>query len=76
MYIEKALDLWAQLMKNEGKNKSVAFIILFIAFYIFLINCYGIFHKTTSISFSFNYLLYNLYMYIYIYIYIYYIYLI
>ncbi len=27
MYIEKVLDLWVQLMKN-GKNKSVAFIIL------------------------------------------------
>ncbi len=29
MYIEKVLDLWVQLMKNGGKNKSVAFIILF-----------------------------------------------
>ncbi len=28
MYIEKVLDLWVQLMKNGGKNKSVAFIIL------------------------------------------------
>ncbi len=28
-YIEKVLDLWVQLMKNGGKNKSVAFIILF-----------------------------------------------
>ncbi len=25
---EKVLDLWVQLMKNGGKNKSVAFIIL------------------------------------------------
>ncbi len=29
MYIEKVLDLWVQLIKNGGKNKSVAFIILF-----------------------------------------------
>ncbi len=29
MYIEKVLDLWVQLMKNGGKNKSVVFIILF-----------------------------------------------
>ncbi len=29
MYIEKVLDLWVQLMKDGGKNKSVAFIILF-----------------------------------------------
>ncbi len=28
MYIEKVLDLWVQLMKNGGKNKRVAFIIL------------------------------------------------
>ncbi len=28
VYIEKVLDLWVQLMKNGGKNKSVAFIIL------------------------------------------------
>ncbi len=28
MYIEKVLDLRVQLMKNGGKNKSVAFIIL------------------------------------------------
>ncbi len=27
--LEKVLDLWVQLMKNGGKNKSVAFIILF-----------------------------------------------
>ncbi len=27
--IQKVLDLWVQLMKNGGKNKSVAFIILF-----------------------------------------------
>ncbi len=26
MYIEKVLDLWAQLVKNGSKNKSVAFI--------------------------------------------------
>ncbi len=29
VYIEKVSDLWVQLMKNGGKNKSVAFIILF-----------------------------------------------
>ncbi len=29
VYIQKILDLWVQLMKNGGKNKSVAFIILF-----------------------------------------------
>ncbi len=29
VYIEKVLDLWVQLMKNGGKNKSVGFIILF-----------------------------------------------
>ncbi len=28
MYIEKVLDIWVQLMKNGGKNKNVAFIIL------------------------------------------------
>ncbi len=28
VYIEKVLDLWVQLMKNRGKNNSVAFIIL------------------------------------------------
>ncbi len=25
VYIEKVLDIWVQLMKNRGKNKSVAF---------------------------------------------------
>ncbi len=29
VYIEKVLDFLVQLMKNGGKNKSVAFIILF-----------------------------------------------
>ncbi len=29
MFIEKVLDLGVQLMKNGGKNKSVAFIIVF-----------------------------------------------
>ncbi len=29
MHIERVLDLCVQLMKNGGKNKSVAFIILF-----------------------------------------------
>ncbi len=29
VYIEKVLDLWVQLMKYGGKNKSVAFIFLF-----------------------------------------------
>ncbi len=28
VYIEKVLDLWLQLMKNGGKKKSLAFIIL------------------------------------------------
>ncbi len=28
VYIEKVLDLWVQLIKNGGKNKNVAFIIL------------------------------------------------
>ncbi len=28
VYIEIVLDLWVHLMKNGGKNKSVAFIIL------------------------------------------------
>ncbi len=32
VYIEKVLDLWVQLMKNGGKNKSVAFIILVSVF--------------------------------------------
>ncbi len=27
--MENVLDLWVQLMKNGGKNKSVAFIIMF-----------------------------------------------
>ncbi len=31
VYIEKVLDLWVQLIKNGGKNKSVVFIILFSA---------------------------------------------
>ncbi len=34
VYIEKVLDLWVQLMKNGGKNKSVAFIIQYIYIYI------------------------------------------
>ncbi len=25
VYIEKVLDLWVQLMKNEGKNKSCVY---------------------------------------------------
>ncbi len=29
VYIEKVLDIWDQLMKNGGKNKSVVFTILF-----------------------------------------------
>ncbi len=33
MYIEKVLDLWVQLMKNGGKNKNVAFIILVSIYY-------------------------------------------
>ncbi len=33
VYIEKVLDLWVQLMKNGGKNKSVVFIILFSVYY-------------------------------------------
>ncbi len=37
VYIEKVLDLWVQLMKNGGKNKSVAFIILVII-YIYIYN--------------------------------------
>ncbi len=32
VFIEKILDLWVQLMKNEGKNKSVAFVILVSVF--------------------------------------------
>ncbi len=32
MYIEKVLDLLVQLMKNGGKNKSSAFIILISVF--------------------------------------------
>ncbi len=32
MYIEKVLDLLVQLTKNGGKNKSVAFLILFSEF--------------------------------------------
>ncbi len=39
MYIEKVLDLWVQLMKNGGKNKSVVFIILVsVAVFLFLDN--------------------------------------
>ncbi len=34
MYIEKVLDLWVQLVKNGGKNKSVVFIIL-VSVYIY-----------------------------------------
>ncbi len=54
MYIEKVLDLWVQLMKNGGKNKSVAFIILvsvltynftlfilFIYLFIYLLSSYN-----------------------------------
>ncbi len=29
VYVEKVSDIWVQLMKNGGKNKSVAFINLF-----------------------------------------------
>ncbi len=35
MYTEKVLDLGVQLMKNGGKNKSYAFIILF-SVYIYI----------------------------------------
>ncbi len=35
VYIEKDLDLWVQLMKNGGKNKSVAFKIL-VSIYIYI----------------------------------------
>ncbi len=41
VYIEKDLDLWVQLMKNGGKNKSVAFKILvsiYIYIYIYIYN--------------------------------------
>ncbi len=38
VFIEKVLDLWFQLMKNGGKNKSVAFIILFSVFYYILLS--------------------------------------
>ncbi len=38
VYIEKS-DIWVQLMKNGGKNKSVAFIILF-NIYIYIHNKY------------------------------------
>ncbi len=37
VYIEKVSNLWVQLMKNGGKNKSVAFIILF-SVYIYSIS--------------------------------------
>ncbi len=30
LHIEKVLDLWVQLMKKGGKNKSDEFIILFV----------------------------------------------
>ncbi len=43
MYIEKVLDLWVQLMKNGGKNKSV-FIVFLTDIYIYIIsdnNSYG-----------------------------------
>ncbi len=39
MYIEQVLDLSVQLMKNGGKNKSVAFIILlsvYVCIYIYI----------------------------------------
>ncbi len=39
VYIEKVLDLWIQFMKNGGRNKSVAFIILFS---ICLLLCCGV----------------------------------
>ncbi len=32
--MDKVLDIWVQLMKNGGKNKSVAFIILVSVFKI------------------------------------------
>ncbi len=38
MYIEKVLDFLVQLMKNEDKNKSVVFIILF-SVYIYIYVC-------------------------------------
>ncbi len=43
MYIEKVLDLWIQLMKNGGKNKSVAFIIL-VSVYIYIYICVYMYH--------------------------------
>ncbi len=36
VYIEKVLDLWVELMKNGGKNKSVVFIILDIYIHIYI----------------------------------------
>ncbi len=43
MFIEKAFDLRVQLMKNGGKNKSVAFIILFSVFFcLAFIYFYGV----------------------------------
>ncbi len=41
MYIEKVLDLRVQLMKNGGKNKSVAFIIQYIQVHINKLECRG-----------------------------------
>ncbi len=40
MYIEKVLDLCVQLMKNGGKNTSVAFIIWSVFVYILYIYIY------------------------------------
>ncbi len=45
--IEKVLDLWVQLMKNGGKNKSVVFIILFIVCSWLWFKCHNVlFYKS------------------------------
>ncbi len=48
VYIEKVLDLWVQLMKNGGKNKSVAFIILFSIYIYIYISIYFIYSYIKS----------------------------
>ncbi len=77
VYMEKVFGLWVQLMKNGGKNKTVAFIILFsVCIYINTQTQY-IFRKHLHLYlYEYNWHIYIFYMYkhfslIYIYIYIY-----
>ncbi len=61
VYIENVFDLWVQLIKNGGKNKSIAFIILFSVY----INIYNIFFLNIYMQ-VFVYVCVCVYIYIYL----------